>query len=162
MRHNLLCRFQIVLSFKLQCLSLLLPVLIHSLYLKSKSIAWMLNTEGLWITSWRMKSAVSVNWEELRFCWQGLGRPQKQLLLPFLLWPFSGFFPSLSLLIPFFLPFVRCPSHLICILKYNWDHQFQQLGSTSLTWNSTFHHILPRTSPKCKFIQPNSCEMEHS
>lgn len=38
-QHKLLYSFQIALSFKLQCLALLLPGLIHSLCLKSKSIA---------------------------------------------------------------------------------------------------------------------------
>lgn len=137
-QHHLLCHFQITLSFKLQCLALLLPVLIHSMCLKSKSIAWMLNTK-------KTLDCV-LEGETMQFPrtgkslyladFQGLWRPEKYLLFSFSFYDSFLWFPSFLLpSFPSFPPSSFCPS-VPC--KYIQDTQVHvQLYLRSLSSFST-------------------------
>lgn len=108
-QNSLLCRFQTALSFKLQRLALLLPVWIHSLCLKSQSIAWMLNTKKSLgcILEGESTQFPGTGKGSYRADFQGLWRPEKYC---FLLWELSlvSFLSSSILFSSSFCPPIPC------------------------------------------------------
>lgn len=137
-QHNLLCRFQIALSFKLQCLALLLPVLICSLCLKSKSTAWMLNTKKTLDCILEGESMqFLMNWEGFIFGWfSRIVKAWEILTFSFSLYDSFLWFPSLLPLsfysfLPSFVPLflVNTSKFLKCMFNYIWDNwlHFEQV-----------------------------------
>lgn len=142
-QHNLLCHFKIASSFKLQCLALLLPVLIHSLCLKSKSIAWMLNT-GKTLDCILEDEIVQFQWtgKSLYLAdFQGLWRPKKVIFSFYLFVSFLWFPPSFP---PVLLSDYLSACSIISGLT-NFSFNSQRVALTS---NSTTRHTFLRTTPK--------------